>query len=379
MSEDELASKDEDNEWDPNEDIAAAARFDLGVAPSDGEGATAARLSGATIGRRALAALREDTDNEASLAAAAQVTLRNAVKLDDKAEVGANWQSRRDGPTIKEAGRATKRKSHHPGGPSPQVLTADKDDDITANWQTKERGHPREEASWATTQKANHAAHQGGGTRSLQVSTASFGSTAGTNQGRTRQCKSTANFFLAPRKARDAEAWAQAKKAHKEAAHVAAQRKTNHSANQRGGTRSPQATALFGSTVGNFQGKTGQCGSAANFVLAPRKGRRAEGFIPATGTPYEKEATAQGTRVPSHRVSVAASAGPRKDEYPPNNTGMAKLGQNMSVPGTTAAQFAEWTRKEKAGPGWEGNGACFRACLEAITKAPDPLATALGP
>jgi hypothetical protein len=325
-----------------------------------------------------LAALRKDTDDEASSAAAAQVTLHNAVKPDDEAKVGANWQSRRDGPTRKEAGRVTKRKSHHPGGPSPQVLTANEDDNVTANWQTKERGHPREEASWATKQKANPVAHQGSGMRSPQVLTASFGSTAGTNQGRTGQRESAANFFLAPRKAGDAEAWVQAEKAHKEATHAAAQRKTNHSANQGGGTRSPQATALFGSTVENFQGKTGQRGSAANFFPAPRKGRRAESFLLATGTPYKKEATAQGTRVPSHRVSVAASAGPRKDEYPPNNAGMAKLGQNMLVPGTTAAQLAEWVRKEKAEPGWEGNGACYRACLEAITRAPDPLATALG-
>ncbi len=337
------------------------------------------RLLGAAIGRRALGALREDTNNEASSAAAAQVTLHDAVKPDDKAKVGANWQSCRDGPTRKEAGRATKRKSHHPGGPSPQVLTADKDDNVTANWQTKKRGHPREEASWATKQKANHTAHQGGGTRNPQVSTASFGSTAGTNQGRTGQRKSAANFFRAPIQAVDAEAWVQAEKAHKEAAHAAAQRKTNHSANQGGGTRSPQATALVGSTVGNFQGKTGQRGSAVNFFPAPRKGRRAEGFLPATGTPYKKEATAQGTHVPSHRVSVAASAGPCKDEYPPNNARIAKLGQNMSVPGTTAARFAEWVRKEKAGPRWEGNGACYRACLEAITRAPNPLATALGP
>ncbi len=30
-------------------------------------------------------------------------------------------------------------------------------------------------------------------------------------------------------------------------------------------------------------------------------------------------------------------------------------------------------------PGWEGNGAYYRACLEAITRAPNPLVTALGP
>ncbi len=146
----------------------------------------------------------------------------------------------------------------------------------------------------ATKQKAKHAAHQGGGTRSPQVLTALFGSTAGTNQGRIGQRKSAANFFLAPRKAGYAEMWVQAKKAHKEDTHAAAQRKTNHSANQEGGTRSPQARALFGSTMGNFQGETGQHGSAANFFLAPRKGRRAEGFLPATGTPYKKRGYSPG-------------------------------------------------------------------------------------
>ncbi len=84
-------SEDKNDERDLNKNIAAAARFDLGVAPRDREGAAAARLSGAAIRRRALAALRKDTDDEASLAAAAQVTLRNAVKPDNKAKVGANW------------------------------------------------------------------------------------------------------------------------------------------------------------------------------------------------------------------------------------------------------------------------------------------------
>jgi hypothetical protein len=67
-----------------------------------------------------------------------------------------------------------------------------------------------------------------------------------------------------------------------------------------------------------------------------------------------------------------------KDEDSPNNTGMAELGQNMSAPGTTAAGFADWAWKEKAVPRWGGNGAYYRACVEAITRAPNPLATALG-
>jgi hypothetical protein len=58
---------------------------------------------------------------------------------------------------------------------------------------------------------------------------------------------------------------------------------------------------------------------------------------------------------------------------------MAKLGQNMSVSSTMAAQFAKWAWKEEAAPRWKGNRAYYRACVEAITRAPDPLATALGP
>jgi hypothetical protein len=341
-SRDEFASKEEDNKRNPDKDIATAAQFALGVAPSDEAWAAATRLPGAIVVRRALAALRDDTNEEASLAAAsdskaaAQATLRNGGEPNKEAKFGANRQAKREGHMRKEAGRATKRKSHHPGGPIPQVLMADEDANVAANWQAKEGGHPSGEASWATKRKANHAAHQGGRTCSPQGSTALFGPTVGKNQGRTRQRGSAANVLPAPRKVGDAEAWLQAKRGHKEAAHAAAQRKTNHSATQGGGTCSPQVLAvLFGSTVGKFQGETGQHGSAAIFLPAPKKGGSAAGFLPATGTPYKKEAAiAQGARGPRHRWSLAAST---KDEDPPNNTGMAKLGQNMSVPGTTAA------------------------------------------
>jgi hypothetical protein len=73
---------------------------------------------------------------------------------------------------------------------------------------------------------------------------------------------------------------------------------------------------------------------------------------------------------------LAASA---KDKNPPNDARMAKLGRNMLVPGTTAAQSAKWARKEEATARWKGNGAYYRACVEAITRPPDPLATALRP
>ncbi len=204
VSGDEFASKEEDNKRDPDKDIATATQFALGVASSDEAWAAAARLPGAVVVRRALAALPDNTKEEASSAAAsdskaaAQGTLRNGGEPDKEAKFGANWQAKREGHTRKEAGRATKRKSHHPGGPTPQVLTADKDANVAANWQAKEGGHPSEEASWATKRKANHAAHQGGGTRSPQGLTALFGPTAGKNQGRTRQRRSAADFYPPP-------------------------------------------------------------------------------------------------------------------------------------------------------------------------------------
>jgi hypothetical protein len=203
-------------------------------------------------------------------------------------------------------------------------------------------------------------AHQGGGTRSPQMLTALFGSTAGENQGKTRQGGSAANFLPAPRKAGDPHAeawlaWLQAGRDRKEAAHAAAQRNTNHAAHQGGRTCTPQVSrALSGSTVGKNQGKTGQGVSAANFlrkspcaahqgggmrdppelalfslaalygppvVAKPqgktRQGVSAAGFLPATGTQYKKEAAiAQGAHGPSHRLSLAVSA---KDKDPPND------------------------------------------------------------
>ncbi len=373
-SEDKFASEEGDGERDPDKDIAAAARLALGVEwlrPSNEARAAVARPPGAVIVQRALAALHNNTDDEASSAAAsnskavARATLCDGVELD------------------KEAG-------------------------FEANWHAKKGGHTREEAGRAIKRKPNHAAHQGGGTCGPQVLTAN----------------EEADFEAqAPRKARDPHAeawlaWLQAGRDHKEAAHAASQRKTNHATHQGGGMRNPKVlTALFGSTVGKNQGKTGQGVSAANFLPAPRKspyaahqgsgtpdppelapfssaalygppavakpqgktgqGISAAGFLPATGTQYKKEAAiAQGARGPSHRSSLAASA---KDEDPPNNAGMAELGKNMLVPSTTAVQLAKWAWKEGAAPGWKGNGAYYRACVEAIMRAPDPLAMALGP
>jgi hypothetical protein len=162
---DEFSSKEEEEECDQDEDITTAARFALGVAPSNKAWAVAARLPGTVVVQRALAALRNNTNKEASLAAASeskaapQATLRNGGEPNKEAKFGANWQAKREGHTRKEAGRVTKRKSHHPGGPTPQLLTADKDADVVANWQAEEGGHLSGEAGWASKRKANHAAH----------------------------------------------------------------------------------------------------------------------------------------------------------------------------------------------------------------------------
>ncbi len=73
MSKDKFASKEGDNERNPDKEITAAARLALGVEglrPSNKGRAAVARLPGAVIVRRALAALRDGTNNEASSAAA---------------------------------------------------------------------------------------------------------------------------------------------------------------------------------------------------------------------------------------------------------------------------------------------------------------------
>ncbi len=141
-----------------------------------------ARLPGAVILRRALAALRDNTNNEASSAAASnskaatRATLRDGVKLDEEADFKVNWQAKKGGHG-EEAGWATKRKSNHAahqggGMRSPQVLTADKRADFGANWQANKGGYPSKQAGRATKRKSDHAAHQGGGMRGPQVLTA---------------------------------------------------------------------------------------------------------------------------------------------------------------------------------------------------------------
>jgi hypothetical protein len=160
------------------------------------------------------------------------------------------------------------------------------------------------------------------------------------NQGKTGQRISTANFLLAPRKARDPHAeawlaWLQAGRDRKEAAHAAAQKKINHAAYQSSGRCTHQVSmVLFGFTVGK-KGKTGQGISATNFLPPLRKpthtvhqgggtrdpqelvpsGLAAWSGTPAavTGTQYEKKAAiAQGARGQSNSHQVLGAAATRR-------------------------------------------------------------------
>ncbi len=56
------------------------------------------------------------------------------------------------------------------------------------------------------------------------------------------------------------------------------------------------------------------------------------------------------------KVPSMASARSSEGKEPLDDAGMTKLGQNMLVRGTTAAQFARRAQKEEAAPGWKGNG-----------------------
>jgi hypothetical protein len=102
-SEDKFARGEGGNERNPDKDIAAVAQFALGGRPSDEARAVVARLPGTVIVRRALAALHDNTDDEASSAAArdskaaTRVTLCNGIELNKKANFKANWQAKKRG------------------------------------------------------------------------------------------------------------------------------------------------------------------------------------------------------------------------------------------------------------------------------------------
>jgi hypothetical protein len=182
-------------------------------------------------------------------------------------------------------------------------------------WVKAERGY--EEAPYLATQKKpSHAAHQGGGTRSPQVLTALFGlvglfgpTVGDKNKGKTGQGVSAAGFL------------------------PATQRPT-HEPHHGSGMRSPQVSAvlfslaaLFGSTAEeNFQGKTGQGVSAAN-------------FSPAQGPQYKKDASiAHGVLGPRHSHQVGGALSTKKQ---------GKTGQGISAASfyrPKSLMTSSWTR-----------------------------------
>ncbi len=107
--------------------------------------------------RRVLAALRDNTNDEESSAAASnskaatQATLRNVMEPDEEANFKANWQAKNGGHG-EEASWATKRKPNHTahqggGTCGPQVLTADEEANFGANWQADKGGYPSTRAN----------------------------------------------------------------------------------------------------------------------------------------------------------------------------------------------------------------------------------------
>jgi hypothetical protein len=146
-SEDDFASEEEDDEHDPDDglagearfahdEIAVKARFALGFWPSDEARAAAARLLDAKVVRGAVAALRDS-----SSASAAQATIGNDVKFDERSEAEANWHAKRGDPKD-DAGGATKQGTHCKR--SPQVLTANEETNAGTKWQANQGSDPSE-------------------------------------------------------------------------------------------------------------------------------------------------------------------------------------------------------------------------------------------
>ncbi len=131
---DKFVSEEGDNKRDPDKDIAAAARLALGVEglrPSNEARAAVARLPGTVIVRRALVALRDDTNNEASSAAtsnskaAAQATLHDGMEPTRKPTLRPTGRPKRGAtqgkkPAGPPRGSPTKRPTRVVGLPAPK-------------------------------------------------------------------------------------------------------------------------------------------------------------------------------------------------------------------------------------------------------------------
>jgi hypothetical protein len=266
----------------------AVAQLALGFKGPPNNAARAAfeGFPGAEVVRRALAALRKDTDDKEEPGDDDEedwfiVTQDNNTK--DNKTSGGNAPKVQQGSN-REAHQKNHKEAHHPayeGGGTLGLSLDGKDgetgapDARTGSLPINKGGKTRApnarqgslssnalKANQKTDEAADHPACLGGGMHR-------WASEGGDEKARAPKA----------RQAEDAEAWVQAKRGYEDAPYVATQKKPNHVAHQGGGTRSPQVlTVLFGSAAlfvptagGKKKGKTGQGISAANFLLATRK------------------------------------------------------------------------------------------------------------
>jgi hypothetical protein len=193
----------------------------------------------------------------------------------------------------------------------------------------------------------------------LLDSSEAFGSTVGKTQGKTGQRGSAADFFPGT------------------AVGVPRGHQFEKEAEAHG-----VPMALFGSSEvfvsagGKTQGKTGQRGSAADFLPGTAAG------VPR-GHQFEKEAEAHG--VPTRGRQIYKEAGAHdvrgsdwesedEDSAPfewvvaADQQAMLALADNRSFRGTSASRMAADTRAAEAAPGWTGVGANYAAWLRDIQK-----------
>ncbi len=283
--EDDFESKEEDDEHNQDDGlagearfahdkIAVEARFALGFWPSDKARAAAARLSDAEVVRGAVAALRHS-----SSASAAQATIGNDVKVDERSKAGANWHAKQGDPKD-DAGGATKQETHRTRGP--QVLTADEETNVRTTWQANQGSDPSKQVGWAAKRsadhksvaqaaaqrKSNHVAHRG----RWEAQPPSVDSVVWHyrgNSGENRTARKRCQFFPGPQNRRRSPSvngvvW-----------HNRGNPGENRTARKccqfflvPGEAKDPGVlTELFGTTAGT-QRRTGQRVSASNFSLA---------------------------------------------------------------------------------------------------------------
>ena len=159
------------------------------------------------------------------------------------------------------------------------------------------------------------------------------------------------------------------------------------------GTPPQVLTALFGSTEvfgsttgGKTQGKSGQGGSAADFVPGTAAGGNFKGGtgqggsaadlfprgkahgVSTRGRQINKEAGAHDVRGPG--VESDEDSAPLKWVVEADHKAMRALADNRSFRGTSASRMAADTRAAEAAPGWTGVGADYAAWLRDLWENP---------